>query len=91
MNYQHFIGIDVSKLWLDLTLVKQGDVIFHMRVENTLSGIQLFIKKLKSEKDFQWELAVFCMEHTGIYNNHLLEFLGKKKANVCLEPGVQIK
>ncbi len=31
------------------------------------------------------------MEHTGIYNNHLLVYLHKKKANVCLESASQIK
>jgi transposase len=31
------------------------------------------------------------MEHTGIYNNHLLNYFSKNNANVCLESGLQIK
>ncbi|WP_370527267.1 transposase [Pedobacter sp. SYSU D00535] len=31
------------------------------------------------------------MEHTGIYNNHLLVTLHKHKALICLEPATQIK
>jgi transposase len=91
MNYKHYIGIDVSKLWLDFTVVKQSQIMFQMQAENSLKGIQTFIKKLKMEKGFEWEHALFCMEHTGIYNNHLLDFFTKKKANVCLESGMQIK
>lgn len=91
MNYTHFIGVDVSKLWLDFTVLNQGKVIIQDQQENSLSGIHSFIKKLKALKDFQWQLSVFCLEHTGIYNNHLLAFFTKKKTNVCLESGLQIK
>jgi transposase len=35
--------------------------------------------------------AVFCLEHTGIYSNHLLACLYQKKANICLESATQIK
>ena len=83
MNYKHYIGIDVSKLWLDFTVLKQSQILFQVQTENSLKGIQSFIKKIKAEKDFQWEYSVFCMEHTGIYNNHLLDFFTKQKANVC--------
>jgi transposase len=91
MNYTHYIGIDVSKLWLDFTAVKENEVLFHLQTDNTLAGIQSFIKRLKQEKDFNFKSTIFCMEHTGIYNNHLLTYLDKKNANVCLESGTQIK
>jgi len=91
MNYTHYIGIDVSKLWLDFAAMEQGQILFHLRVENSLKGIQQFIKKLKSANGFKFEATVFCMEHTGIYNNHLLAFFTKRKANIFLESGMQIK
>jgi hypothetical protein len=34
---------------------------------------------------------VFCLEHTGIYNAHLLELLHELKLAVWLESSVQIK
>ncbi len=40
---------------------------------------------------FGLNTAVFCMEHTGIYSNHLLSCLYRKKANICLESATQIK
>jgi transposase len=91
MNYTHYIGIDVSKLWLDFEVMNQGQILFHLRVENSLKGIQQFIKKLKTETRFEFEATVFCMEHTGIYNNHLLAFFTKKRAKIFLESGMQIK
>lgn len=91
MHYTHFIGIDVSKQWLDFAVVKQNEILFHLQTENSLKGIQVFIKQLKKVREYELKSAVFCMEHTGIYNNHLLEYLYKKKANICLESGIQIK
>jgi len=91
MNFTYFIGIDVSKLWLDFTVLNNELIVFQFQTDNTPSGIRLFVKKLQSLVDFDWINAVFCMEHTGIYNSHILEFLSKKGANICLESGMQIK
>ncbi|MFW0694666.1 IS110 family transposase, partial [Aliarcobacter butzleri] len=35
--------------------------------------------------------ALFCMEHTGIYNAHLLELLDQQKLAIWLESSLQIK
>lgn len=91
MNYKHFIGIDVSKEWLDFAVVEQNKIVFNLQTDNSLAGIQAFIKKVKKERDLEIEFSVFCMEHTGIYNNHSLEYLHKKKASIWLESGYQIK
>ncbi len=91
MNFKQFIGIDVSKLWLDFAVFEQNNLVFHMRVENSLKGIQSFMKELKRLITFDFKLIVFCMEHTGIYNNHLLDYLYKKNANICVESAIQIK
>src|SRR4249920_3702913 len=91
MDYKHFIGIDVSKQWLDFAVVEQNKILFHLQTDNTLAGIQTFMKQLKKEKNYDLKSAVFCMEHTGIYNNHLLNYLHKKEADIWLESGLQIK
>jgi transposase len=91
MNYKHYIGIDVSKKTLDFAVIRKNEVCFHLQTENNLAGIQLFFKQLKKQNDFALSESVFCMEHTGIYNNHLLDFLYKKKANTSLVAGIEIK
>jgi transposase len=64
---------------------------FNFKPQNDLAGIRQFWKQLKEQTAFVLEQAVFCMEHTGIYNQHLLSFLYGKKAAVCLESAVHIK
>lgn len=91
MNYKHFIGIDVSKDRLDFAMVEQNQLLFHLQTENSVKGIQSFIKQLKKEKNYDLQTTVFCMEHTGIYNNHLLDCLHKKRANIWLESAIEIK
>jgi len=66
-------------------------LLFHKEVANTEQAITLFIKELNKLPAFSLMNAIFCMEHTGIYNNHLLVCLHKKKANIWLESAMQIK
>jgi transposase len=91
MNYHFFIGIDVSKSTLDFTLLAGKEKLLQIQTSNDLNGVRLFWKQLKQQTDFTLDKAVFCMEHTGIYNQHLLSFLYGKKASVCLESAVHIK
>jgi transposase len=91
MKFKYFIGIDVSKQTLDFTVLKDVDKIFHLQTENSYAGIKTFIKKLKAIDSLKLEECLFCLEHTGIYNNPLLEYFEKHKCNVCLESAVHIK
>jgi transposase len=91
-NYTFFIGIDISKETLDFALIVQNFVQFHLQVTNDKLGIELFIKQIrKHNKEFSFENSLFCMEHTGIYNNPLLNYLHQKQANIWLEQATQIK
>jgi transposase len=90
--FNYFIGIDVSKNELDFSLVESNKVLFHLEVSNDKKGIEQFIKQIKSQyKGFSLENSLFCMEHTGIYNHPLLNYLHQKQANVWLEQATQIK
>jgi transposase len=91
MNYKHFIGIDVSKSWLDFTVMNGNQVLSHEQIENTENSIDEYFKKLCKSNNLSLKESLICMEHTGIYNNHLLSYLSKKKANLCLESGLQIR
>lgn len=91
MEFTYFIGTDVSKNELDFAVMQGKKLLFHREIANKPESIKCFIKELFLLPEFQLCNSVFCMEHTGIYNNHLLAFLHKKKANVCLEVASQIK
>lgn len=91
MNYNFFIGIDVSKKTLDFAVFKGKELLFKWVGENDEPGIKKFWTQLKLQQGFCINEAMFCMEHTGIYNQHLLSFLYSKKASVCVEAAVHIK
>lgn len=92
MNYKHFIGIDVSKQTLDLCVMQQNQKVFSLTISNSEKELKLFWKQLlKQCPHFDGEQAIFCMEHTGIYNNFILDFLLSKHVAICLENPTQIK
>lgn len=91
MEFDFFIGIDVSKDELDFVVRNREGFLFHREIANHPDAISAFIKELSKEPGFDLNRAVFCMEHTGIYNNHSLSYLYKRKAHICLEAATQIK
>lgn len=80
MKNELYIGVDVSKNWLDLAYYdgvvvdwKQG----HIRVDNREAGfrqIDKWLKKIGAEKD----CVLFCMEYTGLYSQDFRIWLEKE-------------
>jgi transposase len=91
MEFTFFLGVDVSKNELDFSLRCGKESLFHKEIQNTLPEIKQFIKELKSVPDFRLDQTLICLEHTGIYSNHLLAYLVKLKANIWLEAAIKIK
>ena len=89
MKFISFLGIDVSKKKLDCCLRLGNKIILEEIIPNTPAGIRQFFRKIAKLVDLQFLLV--CMEHTGIYTNHLLNFLQTKKQAVWVEAGIQIK
>ena len=63
---------------------------------NSVAGIKTALRLLKTLPDWKPTEAVFCMEHTGIYNRtggpaHLLDFLHKLRFPIWLESSLLIK
>jgi len=91
MEFTHYIGIDVSKNELDFAVMEGKQLLFHEEIQNTPSAIGIFMKKLLKLRGFIAEHSLFCMEHTGIYSQHLLSILYGKKVKICLESALRIK
>ena len=91
MQFDYFIGVDVSKDTLDFALVKANQVLFHQQVTNDKKGIADFLKQLRQQTKVPISQCLFCMEHTGIYNNPLLKALHELSASIWVERAVQIK
>jgi len=72
--------------------VVANKLLFHFQSTNDKAGIGAFIKHLKVQcPDANFANSLYCMEHTGIYNNHLLNYLHTKKAKIWLEHPIHIK
>ena len=91
MDYIYYVGIDISKHTLDFAVVNSKETLMQLTVENTQQGIKNFISEFKKHVSFEKQQVLFCMEHTGLYNHYLLEYLVQKDFALCVEPAVQIK
>jgi transposase len=92
MNWKYFIGIDVSKLSLDICVLAGKERVKSATIENDPKALQAFWKEMsRDHRDFRSSEIVCCLEHTGIYNEHLLSFLSAKKVDICLENPTHIK
>lgn len=92
MEIMNFIGIDVSKLTLDITLLNEnGEQIDYKKIQNVQKEITATVQELMLKHRIKMENTVFCMEYTGVYNIPLLNYLSDNKANIWLESGHQIK
>lgn len=90
-KYAHFIGIDVSAKELDWAISSGNVHLFHRKTDNVPEAIVQLITELKRLPKFKIAKAVFCMEHTGIYCNHVLSALKKHKAHIVVEAASHIQ
>lgn len=91
MDIRYYIGIDISKATLDWAVYDGKKMVLQTSTPNTVAGIKTALRLLKTLPDWKPDDAVFCMEHTGIYNAHLLDFLHKLRFPIWLESSLQIK
>ncbi|MBA3830172.1 MAG: IS110 family transposase [Taibaiella sp.] len=89
-QYQFFVGIDVSKETLDYAVVRNGEQLQYLQTPNSTSRVKMFLKGLKKLGTSSQDV-IFCLEHTGIYCNHLLSYLTTLGLDIWMESPTQIK
>ncbi|HZL76688.1 MAG TPA: transposase, partial [Bacteroidales bacterium] len=75
MQIKHFIGIDVSKETLDLSVVVDGKNLQYFCIKNRTAEIKSTINKIMKGLGATVDDTIFCMEHTGMYNLPLVKWL----------------
>jgi transposase len=94
MKWSLFIGIDISKATLDVSVIAPSNVtaIHYHSFPNNPKGFTQLLKwiKQKGEHTAQEHWRV-CMENTGIYSLELNCFLHEHRIWQCLENALQIK
>jgi transposase len=93
LKFVHFAGIDVSKSWIDVCVLTNGEKsIFHQqRFQQSKQGFAELKKWLIKLVESQIEQLLICVENTGLYDDALLYFLSYKGFKVCLENAAKIK
>jgi transposase len=91
MNIHYYVGIDISKATLDWAVYGSKGIVLQTSTANTVAGIKTALRLIKTLPAWNANQVVFCMEHTGIYNAHLLDFLHKLHLPIWLESSLQIK
>ena len=86
-----FIGIDISKGWLDYVPIDDQVKILGQvkRVDNTVEGILSMTKALA--KKYAGSELWFCFEHTGNYGLLLCSILQGKGVRYSLVPALEVK
>jgi transposase len=91
-EFNFFVGIDVSKLTLDVTILKpQSGKLHHKVIDNDARGYLRLRNWLVSEHGVEFNRALICMEHTGLYTRSLEQFLHTNNVYVWKESSLHIK
>lgn len=92
MKKNWFIGIDVSKNWVDVHCVNLlGDTVFpSTRFDNDIAGFEKMEARLQ-KTGVEWNKALYCLEHTGTHMLLLLSWLELQGREVVVEAALQIQ
>lgn len=88
MTFKDFVGIDVSKLTLDVFILS---VKAHKQFKNDLSGFDLLLRWLQKQTDQPFSSLLICFEHTGLYSLSLAHYLSEKQIPFSMLPALEIK
>ena len=90
MEFTSFVGIDISKLTIDVALLDvDGKHQGVKKFANSKSGFEHMYAWLGSHSVLKESL--FCLEHTGIYCLPICVYFEEVKLAYSLQPGLQIK
>ena len=91
-NYDCIIGIDVSKLKLDVVFLlnPEGKQHKHFIVKNEEKGIKEIVSQLK-KGGISPDNTLFCFEDTGVYSSPLSYYLSKHHFKYWMIPALEIK
>jgi transposase len=88
MKNLSIIGIDVSKLFLDLFILSCK---YHFQVENSPAGFAQLLETCCNKLNTPKEQLYFCFENTGRYSRMLAVFLEQSEITFSQVPALDIK
>jgi transposase len=91
-NFNYYIGIDVSKLTLDVTILFECENVTetkYYKIEKNEKSIAQFV--MNKLGNYSREQMLFCFEDTGIYSMPLAYYLSDNNLTYWQVPSVEIK
>ena len=89
--YKFFVGIDVSKDVLDVSVKISDQVEYIGQFKNDTYGYMNMLKVVSKSTGISSMEGFFCFENTGIYSKRLLDFLVSQQIPGKEENPIQIK
>lgn len=91
-QFKFYVGIDVSKLWLDIAIYQPSiGIISRKQIANTAKEIRQFLKGVVAEQKSSQKDFLFCLENTGKYCHTFLKTSTLLQFKVWMELPIQIK
>lgn len=92
MAPEFFIGIDISKVTLDLSIVNsKGDQLAAYKVANTERSITDILEVIECSHKGTSANSCFCAEDMGLYASFLSKVLATGRYKICFESSLRIK
>lgn len=88
MKTKEVIGIDVSKLFIDVYIYSTSVV---NRFKNSKTGFRLMLKWIEANTVHSKEETLYVFEHTGMYSYKLSIYLNTKEYMFYIASGLDIK
>lgn len=88
MEIKEIIGIDVSKLTMDCCHHSSGS---YKEFDNNIDGIASMVSWSLQVSVVSKNKLLFIFEHTGLYSDQLIQFLGSGDYLFNVVPGLEIK
>jgi transposase len=88
MTFKIYVGIDVSKLKLDV-FIRENQV--HRLFKNDLNGFELLVRWLQEQTRQPLQTILICFEHTGLYSMPLAVFMEEMQISFAMLPSLEIK
>ena len=88
MSFSKIVGIDVSKLTLDVEVLPDGR---SYQAENCSGGIKQLIRLISKECGIESKGVLFAFEHTGFYSHQLAVQLESMGFAFKMLPGLEVK
>ncbi len=87
LTQQHFVGIDVSKAWLDVFVRTSKK---HFQTSNDEQGFNWMIRRIEAEGIPSKEV-LYCFENTGLYSTSLARFMKNKSLSFVVAHPLDVK